>query len=463
MTDNASIEAICPVCWEAYDNISLHREVLPCGHSICSICLPNLEARNCPQCRNPIDEADPNRLLTSDDQAALVRSSSDSAIDINEINESEDSDTFWRICRSLMIPFATTNSKGTIILATLMFFLVMLICCLMRVPAIVLKLAEKKSFFENLLPAELASSDYIATRCATMIGNLAIYRVSFSYFLFLLFHCVVLLIVPKSTGLFDQVRNGLWLLKWIILFAFLFGAFSVKSEPNEPVMLLGFLGGFALNVLQIWLVARIGFDLNNVLSRLFRNLLTAACYCAAWSYAILLMWFYADNAACTLNRWLIAVNVFLCLVLAVIKQCMQTERAGLLSVSLVTLYIMHLTWTALSNNPNMACNPLLIDCSHASASISLESSALYAQTGLSMIIMFACVIYAVSQRSMFEVNFFYEVLFAGATLFAMMTLSYWSKPSSALQYNNGDIEAVWVKMAAGWVGLFVSCCCFDLF
>lgn len=51
----------------------------------------------------------------------------------------------------------------------------------------------------------------------------------------------------------------------------------------------------------------------------------------------------------------------LCLIVSVLSVLPQVQerisRSGLLQSSVVTLYVVYLTWSALSNNPNTACVP----------------------------------------------------------------------------------------------------------
>lgn len=70
-----------------------------------------------------------------------------------------------------------------------------------------------------------------------------------------------------------------------------------------------------------------------------------------------LLYIYYD---CGLNRFFITFNLLLCVIVSVLSILPQVQerisRSGLLQSSVVTLYVIYLTWSALSNNPNPNCH-----------------------------------------------------------------------------------------------------------
>lgn len=63
---------------------------------------------------------------------------------------------------------------------------------------------------------------------------------------------------------------------------------------------------------------------------------------------------------CGLNIFFITFNLILCLIVSVLSIMPQVQerisRSGLLQSSVVTLYVVYLTWSALANNPNKECH-----------------------------------------------------------------------------------------------------------
>lgn len=72
---------------------------------------------------------------------------------------------------------------------------------------------------------------------------------------------------------------------------------------------------------------------------------------------IVLLYIYYD---CALNRFFITFNMILCAIVSVLSIMPQVQerisRSGLLQSSVVTLYVVFLTWSALANNPNANCH-----------------------------------------------------------------------------------------------------------
>lgn len=73
---------------------------------------------------------------------------------------------------------------------------------------------------------------------------------------------------------------------------------------------------------------------------------------------IVLLYTYYD---CALSKFFITTNMVLCLVVSILSVLPQIQerisRSGLLQSSVVTLYVVYLTWSALSNNSDQECVP----------------------------------------------------------------------------------------------------------
>lgn len=85
---------------------------------------------------------------------------------------------------------------------------------------------------------------------------------------------------------------------------------------------------------------------------------------------IVLLYIYYD---CPLNRFFITFNMILCIIVSILSIMPQVQerisRSGLLQSSVVTLYVIYLTWSALSNNPDGKCHS---DISHGSSKVILR-------------------------------------------------------------------------------------------
>ena len=71
-------------------------------------------------------------------------------------------------------------------------------------------------------------------------------------------------------------------------------------------------------------------------------------------------------------------------------------KSGLLQSGLITLYIMYLTWSAMANNPDAQCNPMMngngttVDADGEK----VTSHPMDAQSIIGLIIWFLCVLYS---------------------------------------------------------------------
>lgn len=65
--------------------------------------------------------------------------------------------------------------------------------------------------------------------------------------------------------------------------------------------------------------------------------------------------FQPDN--CALNKFFISINLILCVAVSVISVLPAVQealpRSGLLQSSMVSLYTIYLTWSAVANNPSI--------------------------------------------------------------------------------------------------------------
>lgn len=79
-------------------------------------------------------------------------------------------------------------------------------------------------------------------------------------------------------------------------------------------------------------------------------------YALAIAGVVLLYMYYS----CALNNFFITFNLILCFIVSILSILPQVQerisRSGLLQSSVVTLYVVYLTWSALSNNPSEKCH-----------------------------------------------------------------------------------------------------------
>ena len=232
-------------------------------------------------------------------------------------------------------------------------------------------------------------------------------------------------------------------------------------------------------------------------------LFTILFYLVSIALVVLYYVFYASGAnGCHLHKFFISFNLILCVIVSVIAilpivQKVQ-PRSGLLQASVITLYTMYLTWSAMSNNPDKECNPNIATILN-NTGINVGGTDFTANGGVSfdwqavlgLGIWFICILYA-SIRSGYDTQLgslmgqafesnsqvddspvdkekcgqkvwdneevavaysysFFHFMFLLASLYVMMTLTHWLSPSSDLSGLTSNMPAVWVKISSSWI------------
>lgn len=220
---------------------------------------------------------------------------------------------------------------------------------------------------------------------------------------------------------------------------------------------------------------------------------------------------------CRLHEFFISFNLILCIILSVVSILPKVQEhqpnSGLLQASFVSLYMMYLTWSAMTNQPRAECKASLVELVFDSKDAAKNATAspenfMAAQTSdhptmdtasiFGLVIWFCCVLYSsirsssnsqaakltmadkitlteaeaggsaaeagaeeggLSMNSGDErdgVNYnwsLFHLMFALATLYVMMTLTNWYSPGNAVSIEsvNANMSAVWVKIISAWM------------
>uniref|UniRef100_A0A1A7Z6R5 Solute carrier family 12 (Potassium/chloride transporters), member 6 n=1 Tax=Iconisemion striatum TaxID=60296 RepID=A0A1A7Z6R5_9TELE len=198
-------------------------------------------------------------------------------------------------------------------------------------------------------------------------------------------------------------------------------------------------------------------------------------------------------------------SIFLaCVIISIVSILPKIQKAqphsGLLQASLISLYTMYVTWSAMTNNPNRNCNPSLLSLV---ANVSTTQPPADSNPGqvqwwdaqsiVGLIIFLFCTLYAsIRSSSNTQVNklmqteegggsggegvvgedgirravdneeegvsynySFFHFHLCLASLYIMMTLTNWYQPDTTMQVMQSSMPAVWVKMSSSWLGLGV--------
>lgn len=246
---------------------------------------------------------------------------------------------------------------------TIFLLLGFLACCLMLSPQLENHLTEEVDRFN-----ETCVMLGMGENCSMLRGYKAVYRLCLGMVAFSLLLMLVTVCVPNSNQWRGHIHNGYWLFKFLLLVGLCAGAFFIPQGFSRYWMYVGMVGGFIFILLQLillvdfthaWNAKWLQYDPQTGKKSSCGYVGTLLCatvfYALAIGGVILLYFSYTRLKGCDTNKIFILVNAGLCAVLSfftllpVTQKCNQ--NAGLLQSSVITLYVMYLTWSALTSEP----------------------------------------------------------------------------------------------------------------
>ncbi|XP_074222691.1 LOW QUALITY PROTEIN: serine incorporator 4 [Camelus bactrianus] len=287
------------------------------------------------------------------------------------------------------------------------------VCCLLLSRTVVERVWGKAHGIQ--MPSELCAHLFGQSHCPVLSGSGAVYRVCAGTATFHLLQAVLLVHLHSPTSLRAQLHNSFWLLKLLFLLGLCAVAFCIPDEHLFPAWhYIGICGGFTFILLQLVLITAFAHSWNKNWQtgaaqdcRWFLAVLltTLGFYGMAGVGAVLLFHHYTHPAGCLLNKMLLSLHLCLCGLLSFISiaPCIRLKqaRSGLLQASIISCYIMYLTFSALSSRPpesvilqgqnHTLCLPGLSKTEPETPDTSLAM--------LSAGIMYACVLFACNEAS----------------------------------------------------------------
>jgi len=349
--------------------------------------------------------------------------------------------------------------------------------------------------------------------CSAAVGYQAVYRLCLIVTIFFTLMSVIMINVKSSNDPRAGIQNGFWGFKYLIIIGGMIGAFWIPDGSFGDVwMYFGLVGGFLFILIQLvliidfahsWAEAWYGNYQENESQGWLAALLSCSglMYAGAVSATVLLFVYYTGDFAgqCKLHEFFISFNLIMCVILSVVSILPKVQehmpQSGLLQSATITLYIMYLTWSAVSNSPRTECKPDIFTPNTTSSTTTTPSPDVNVahpkfdtESIVGLVIWFLCVLYssittsgsgakltgtdkvllnkddgggggdveagAARDNEEDEVAYswsLFHVMFALATLYVMMTLTNWYSPSGDLSSYDSNSAAMWVKIISSWL------------
>ncbi|KAM9738639.1 serine incorporator 1-like [Menidia menidia] len=356
--------------------------------------------------------------------------------------------------------------------------------------------------------------------CDVIVGYKSVYRMCFAMACFFLLFSIIMIRVRSSKDPRASLQNGFWFFKFLVLVGITVGAFFIPDGTFNTVWYyFGVVGSFVFIIIQLILLVDFAHSWNQSwLEKAeegntkcwFAALLsfTIFYYAMAFTAVVLFYVFYTQADGCTEHKVFISLNLIFCILVSVVSILPKVQEAqptsGLLQASLISLYTMYVTWSAMTNNPNRKCNPSLLSLVQPGSTTPAPGPApptpapgnvqwWDAQGVVGLIIFVLCTLYASIRSSnnsqvnklmqteegqgltasmeagggedgvhhavdneeegvTYSYSFFHFSLFL-ASLYIMMTLTNWYQPDTDYEAMQTTMPAVWVKIGSSWLGL----------
>ncbi|KAK1339000.1 hypothetical protein QTO34_019669, partial [Cnephaeus nilssonii] len=309
------------------------------------------------------------------------------------------------------------------------------VCCLLLSRTVVERVWGKANGIQ--MPSGFCAHLFGHSHCPVLSGSGAVYRVCAGTATFHLLQAVLLVHLHSPTSLRAQLHNrhfcplsyafsfepvflslltSFWLLKLLFLLGLCAVAFCIPDEHLFPAWhYIGICGGFTFILLQLVLITAFAHSWNkNWQTGAFQDcrwflamlLATLGFYGLAGVAAVFLFHHYTHPAGCLLNKMLLSLHLCFCGLLSsspslLASASVEQPRSGLLQASIISCYIMYLTFSALSSRPpesvilqgqnHTLCLPGLSKMEPQTPDTSLAV--------LSAGIMYACVLFACNEAS----------------------------------------------------------------
>ncbi|KAL7843081.1 hypothetical protein AOLI_G00245930 [Acnodon oligacanthus] len=270
------------------------------------------------------------------------------------------------------------HSKNSIVTRVIYAFILLIgtiIACIMLSPGVEQQLKRIPGFCEGGAGSSIPGVE-VHVQCETFVGYKAVYRVCFAMSMCFLAFSLITINVRNSRDPRAALHNGFWFFKIAFIIGVTVGAFYIPEGPfTRTWFIVGTSGAFFFILIQLVLLVDFAHSWNESWVDKMESGNSKAWYGAllcvmGLNYAlsltaiVLMYHFYSRPEECALNKFFISFNMLLCIgvsVISILRKVQDSQpRSGLLQSSVITLYTMYLTWSAMTNEPDRTCNPGLL-------------------------------------------------------------------------------------------------------
>ncbi|XP_075818783.1 LOW QUALITY PROTEIN: serine incorporator 4 [Microtus pennsylvanicus] len=268
----------------------------------------------------------------------------------------------WTSCCHSRWP-SLTESSCSRLLYILLHLGASAICCLLLSRTVVERVWGKAHGIQ--MPSVLCAHLFGNLDCPVLSGSGAVYRVCAGTATFHLLQAVLLVRLHSPTSPRAQLHNSFWSFKLLFLLVLWTVAFCIPDEHLFPAWhYIGICGGFTFILLQLVLITAFAHSWNKNWQTgaaqdctwlLAVLLTTLGFYSVAGVGALLLFHHYTHPDGCLLNKMILSLHLCFCGLLSFlsIAPCIRLKHpsSGLLQASIISCYIIYLTFSALSSRP----------------------------------------------------------------------------------------------------------------
>jgi len=261
------------------------------------------------------------------------------------------------------------NSTATRIAYAVLLLISCISAWVMLIPEIGSKLSYMKKYSGDITCDSADGDD-----CQNIWSQMGIFRVMFGTSIFYFLLGLIMIGVKSSSGGRGGIQNGWWGPKFVLLFGFILAAFFI---PNEFFVkywgVVGMIGGFLFLLVQMVLLV----DFAHSWAESWIEKMEDGSTCHKWMLlvcsvgmyllsivATILMFVYytkGSGSACSLNKTVISINIIIAIAMTIASMSERVREvvpaSGVLQSGVMVLYSTYITWSAITGNPDMSCQP----------------------------------------------------------------------------------------------------------